>query len=86
MPRRSVVCAVVIFAASLSTPALAQYIGPGPSGGGTCRPVLPEAGSTLASSGHRLSWPGWRVFFSPTSRIPFTLRSQPSMVRRRSGS
>jgi hypothetical protein len=84
--------AAVILAVSLSVhhPALAQMSDPGPSGGGTCRPVVPEAGSLTWSTNSGIGWPGWRALFDTGARwsqhLAIRGRSLPFLIRRRAGS
>lgn len=91
MSRRPLYAALVLIASlSFHRPALAQISDPGPSGGGTCQPVVPEAGSLTGTEGARIGWPGLRGFlvtgFRWSSRLSLPGRSLPYFVRRRAGS
>jgi hypothetical protein len=83
--------AALILAASLSVhrPALAQYSGAGPSGGTTCRPAVPEAGSLTGWSGKPTVWRGFSVVFDNgfrwSPRLSLRNGSLPFFVRRRAG-
>ena len=82
--------ATLILVASLSIhrPALAQYNGTGPSGGTTCRPAVPEAGSLTGTGSLRIGW-AWRGLFDTglrwNPRLSLPERSLPFFVRRRAG-
>ncbi|HET9326946.1 MAG TPA: hypothetical protein VFQ05_09260 [Candidatus Eisenbacteria bacterium] len=83
--------AVLILASSLTVhrPALAQYSGTGPSGGTTCRPATPEAGSLNGTGIPRIGWPGVRGLFESgfrrSPRLSLQEGALPFFVRRRAG-
>jgi hypothetical protein len=83
MSKHRLVLAVAVAAVLVcaETPAHAQYVEPGPSGGGSCRPATPEvetdAGATPVAQ-------GWRWWIA-TLRRPIEWRATPRWAARSLG-
>ncbi len=95
--RLVVVASVVTALACATVPVSAQYVEPGPSGGGSCRPATPEIESSVAVSPFGQGWGRWIAAvrrsvewrtaprYAARTFAPAVTRPAVSPLRRRSG-